>query len=54
MEPVAVEYHTKKGYQIVHQCKACGAKTRNIAALEDEIQPDSLEAILAIMNRFQK
>lgn len=52
MTPVAVEYNSKKGYQIVHICSQCGSMTRNVAALEDENQPDSLEHLLAIMSRL--
>jgi DNA-directed RNA polymerase subunit RPC12/RpoP len=51
MEPVRVEYNSKKGYQIVHRCKRCGHEARNIAALDDPVQPDSLEAILQLMRR---
>lgn len=49
MVPVKVEYHSKKGYQIVHRCERCGAESRNIAALEDDHQPDSLDALLHLM-----
>ncbi|WDL97084.1 RNHCP domain-containing protein [Alicyclobacillus sp. ALC3] len=51
MVPVAVFYHSKKGYQIVHRCLVCGAERRNVAALEDRTAPDSLDALLAIMAR---
>jgi hypothetical protein len=51
MEPVRVEYNSKKGYQIVHRCMRCGTEARNIAALDDPVQPDSLEAILQLMRR---
>lgn len=50
MVPVAVHYHSKKGYQIVHECQRCGTRTRNIAALGDELQPDSLDELLRIMS----
>lgn len=49
MIPIAVDYNSKKGYQIVHECTICGHKQRNIAALDDELQPDSLEQLLRIM-----
>lgn len=51
MKPIAVEYHTKKGYQIVHRCSQCGHEARNVANLDDRIQPDSLDELLAIMRR---
>lgn len=50
MKPVEVLYHPKKGYQIVHRCTRCGHESRNVACLEDRIQPDSLEALLTIMS----
>ncbi|UOF89900.1 RNHCP domain-containing protein [Fodinisporobacter ferrooxydans] len=51
LEPVAIELHTKKGYQIVHQCKRCGHKTKNKMALDDPGQPDSYTVLLEIMRR---
>lgn len=51
MEPIAVEYNPHKGYQIVHKCQRCGVTTKNVAALEDKIQADSLQALLEIMKR---
>ncbi|MFC4767242.1 RNHCP domain-containing protein [Effusibacillus consociatus] len=49
LEPVDVESHSKKGYMIVHRCKKCGQITRNKAALEDPVQPDSLDRLLELM-----
>jgi hypothetical protein len=49
MAPVDVMYRSNKGYQIVHRCLRCGHESRNVAALDDRDQPDSLEALLAIM-----
>lgn len=49
MIPVDILYNPKKGYQIVHQCQRCAAQTKNIVLLDDEIQPDSMDAVLAIM-----
>ncbi|MHB9005025.1 MAG: RNHCP domain-containing protein [Coriobacteriia bacterium] len=49
MIPVDVLYHPQKGYQIVHRCTRCGHESRNVAALEDDIQPDSLDVILELM-----
>jgi DNA-directed RNA polymerase subunit RPC12/RpoP len=51
MVPVRVVYNSKKGYQIVHRCEKCGTESRNVAHLEDENQPDSLEALLEIMRK---
>lgn len=47
--PVGVIYNPQKGYQIIHRCERCGHESKNVAALEDPIQPDSLEAILELM-----
>ncbi|WP_067933718.1 RNHCP domain-containing protein [Alicyclobacillus kakegawensis] len=49
MQPVAVTYHSKKGYQLIHRCLRCGVQRPNRALLDDGNQPDSLEAILALM-----
>jgi hypothetical protein len=49
MEPIGVEYHSKKGYQIIHRCTKCGQKTKNVLNLEDKIQPDSMETVLYLM-----
>lgn len=49
--PVGVIYNPQKGYQIIHQCDRCGHESRNLAALEDPIQPDSLDAVLELMKR---
>ncbi len=46
MRPTAVEPHTKKGYQLVHECLRCGAQRRNKLALDDPAQPDRLETLL--------
>ncbi|WP_419670112.1 RNHCP domain-containing protein [Alicyclobacillus macrosporangiidus] len=51
MAPVRVTYHSKKGYQIVHRCERCGHESVNIAALDDPVQPDSLDALMAVMRR---
>lgn len=49
MIPIAVEYHSKKGYQIVHRCERCGVIRKNVAALNDPLQPDELDTLLRIM-----
>lgn len=47
MQPIAIK-HAKKGRQILHQCLKCGKSKPNKVA-EDTIQPDCLDAIIAIM-----
>lgn len=49
MVPEAVEYNSKKGYQVVHRCQKCGKRTRNILDFDDPAQPDSLDAALQLM-----
>ncbi|ATY85162.1 RNHCP domain-containing protein [Kyrpidia spormannii] len=49
MEPVAVEYDGKKGYRVVHRCLSCGHISRNKLFFEARVQPDSLEAALALL-----
>lgn len=48
MEPVAVERSGKKGWVLSHRCRRCGALRRNLAAIEDPVQPDDYEAIVAL------
>lgn len=47
-EPVAVEQSGKKGWVIVHRCRACGAVSRNRAALEDSLAPDDFGLLVAL------
>lgn len=53
MEPVRVEYNPKKGYQVIHRCRRCGVEARNVLRLDDDVQPDSLETALEIMQRLR-
>ena len=46
MEPIAL-HHTKKGWQITHQCEVCGKQSKNRIA-EYTVQPDSIEAMIAL------
>lgn len=48
LEPVAVESSGKKGWVIVHRCRRCGAVRRNRAALDDPLEPDDFDAIIAL------
>ncbi|MEG6575479.1 RNHCP domain-containing protein [Caldibacillus debilis] len=41
MKPVGIDYHSKKGYQLIHQCLKCGTVKRNKIA-EDTEQPDRI------------
>lgn len=50
MEPVRVEYHTKKGYQIVHRCQLCGFTSKNVIQQDVKIQPDDPDEILKLMS----
>lgn len=52
--PVSVEQHPKKGWMIVHRCAKCGHTGRNKAALDDPVQPDSFDALLAISSRAER
>jgi hypothetical protein len=42
---------TKKGWQLVHRCRACGVERRNRAAL-DSLQPDDLDALIVLMTDY--
>ncbi|MHB1684055.1 MAG: RNHCP domain-containing protein [Bacilli bacterium] len=49
MIPFRVFVHSKKGYMIEHRCQLCGTMTVNKLALEDPVQPDDMDTVLAIM-----
>ncbi len=46
MKPVRIVRHSKKGWQIVHRCKKCGAEKVNRAA------PDDMEAIVQMLTNL--
>jgi hypothetical protein len=49
MKPISIEHNSKKGYMVVHRCDHCGYQTVNKLALDDPVQPDSMEMVLRIM-----
>jgi hypothetical protein len=51
MEPIAVTTHSKKGYQLVHQCQKCGAQGKNILDFADPLAPDSMDEVLRLMRQ---
>ncbi|MDR2166312.1 MAG: RNHCP domain-containing protein [Clostridiales bacterium] len=46
MRPIAIEPHSQKGLQILHECEKCGLRGRNIVA-----DDDCREEIAEIMRR---
>ena len=48
MQPIKVEYNSKKGFQIIHSCTKCGAIQKNKIA-EDTEQEDNKEIIYKLM-----
>ncbi len=46
MEPIAVDSHPKKGYQVIHACLRCGMRRKNKLALDDPRQPDGVDTLL--------
>lgn len=48
LKPVAYHHHSKKGLMIDFKCLRCGEESRNIANLDDSIQGDSYDSILAL------
>ena len=50
MDPIGVHYNTSKGWQLVHQCRKCGAKAKNIVA-ESTLQEDNRELIRKLSQR---
>ena len=50
MDPIGVVYKPAKGWQLVHQCRKCGAKAKNIVA-ESTLQEDNRELIRKLSQR---
>ncbi|WP_207124482.1 RNHCP domain-containing protein [Actinocatenispora comari] len=46
--PIAVDYHSKKGYQLIHRCTRCGATRRNRTATNTH-SPDNPDRLIALM-----
>jgi len=47
MAPVGVRVKPKKGWQLIHECRWCGARRVNRVAVDTD-QPDDLDALLAM------
>lgn len=54
LEPVGVEHTGKKGWIVLHRCRACGAERRNKAALDDPRDPDDFDLIVRLSALEQK
>lgn len=52
MDAVGVLYNPAKGWQLIHQCRKCGARAKNKIA-ESTIQEDDQALIRALMQRLQ-
>ena len=52
MDAVGVLYNPAKGWQLIHQCRKCGARAKNKIA-ESTIQEDDQALIRALMQRPQ-
>jgi DNA-directed RNA polymerase subunit RPC12/RpoP len=50
LEPVGVDYNSKKGWVILHQCHRCGEVRRNKAALDDSVS-DDFELIVSLSKK---
>jgi hypothetical protein len=50
LEPIGVEYSSKKGWIIIHRCQRCAELRRNKAALDDAV-PDRYERLLELSQR---
>lgn len=48
MKPTGIQYHTKKGFQIVHECLECGFRTVNKVA-EFTVQPDDIDELIKLL-----
>lgn len=47
MQPIAIRFHSKKGYQVVHKCTRCGEIKVNKAA-QDTVQPDDIDELMRL------
>jgi DNA-directed RNA polymerase subunit RPC12/RpoP len=52
LEPVGVDYNSKKGWVILHQCQSCGELRRNKAALDDSVS-DDYELIITLSKKVK-
>lgn len=48
MKPTGVTYHTKKGFQIIHECLKCGQKKVNRVA-EFTVQSDNIDELIKLL-----
>ena len=48
MVPVGLVTEGRRGYLVIHRCERCGRIRRNRAVPDARIQPDSMEALLAL------
>ena len=48
LQPIGYHRHKKKGWMIEYRCNKCLKLHRNIAILEDEIEPDSYDQLLSL------
>ncbi|KPK71021.1 hypothetical protein AMJ87_07875 [candidate division WOR_3 bacterium SM23_60] len=48
MKPVGLQYSTKKGFQIIHECLECGSRTVNKVA-EFTAQPDDTDELIKLL-----
>lgn len=51
MEPVGVDYHSAKGYMVLHRCTTCGGTGRNKIAVDCR-QPDDMDLVRQLMVRL--
>ena len=52
LKPVGYEWKSGKGYMIVYKCLGCGLKRVNKFLERDAMQPDSIDALLALTQDF--
>jgi len=49
MEPIGIEFNSKKGYQVAHVCQKCNFKRLNKIAENTEM-PDDIDVIAMLLN----
>ncbi len=48
MKPIGLKCHSKKGFQIIHECTKCGKRQVNMVA-ESTIQPDDISELIKLL-----
>ena len=51
MKPIRLDYSNKKGYQVIHECTACGKIQRNKVAVNTK-QEDNILRFMTLSPQY--